>query len=184
MRLFILLILLPLLTNAQTDSSVVYQQNYRVKTSDTAIINNNTRSFISIQRDKFFYLSSYKKQGIDRLIDTSRYGYYRNDDSAIIASCVFVYIAGSVDVVHGDVVFTGKGDGVRMQLRNVYYQKYEQDNGRWRETQRGRYNDLKLCKHCNVTGIKLAETVNKGFVRLSLAYGKFIKNPHSTTPNP
>ncbi len=175
MKYLLLLLWLPLCTSAQTDTSVIYRQSYTVKGWNSGIVNEYSLRFIKEQRANFFYLSSYSKQGIDKSIDTSGYGIHKTDNGVVIANCVFVYIAKSIDVVYGDIVFTGKNNIAEMKLQNVRYSKYEKQNGGWRETQRGLYKDLKLCRHCNVTGIKIAETVNKGFVRLSLAYEAYLK---------
>lgn len=178
MKFILLLLLFPIVTNAQSDTTIVYSQSYHVKGQDQQIINKYTQQFIAEQKGRFFYLYSYSKQGIDKSIDTSKYGYYTTTGDSIKTTCLFVYIAASVDIVEGDIIFTSKDHEANIKLQNVRYSKYEQHHGQWRETQRGYYKDLKLCKHCNVTGIKLAETVNKGFIRLSLAYGNFLKKAH------
>jgi len=175
MKYLLLLLCLPLFASSQTDTSVIYKQSYSIKEWDAVSVKNVTIQFIIEQKEKFFYLNTYSKQPIDTTIDTSKYGYYKTTDTAIIANCVFVYKTNSIDVVYGDAIFKCKNGMTTLQLRNARYSKYEKQNGNWRETQRGLYKDLKLCKHCNVTGIKLAETVNKGFVRLSLAYETYLK---------
>lgn len=178
MRYLFLFLLWPIIAHAQNDSDVVYKKSYVLKNIKAAVINEHTKDFIQIEKGKFFYISSYsKKKGIDKSIDTSNYGNYRTNGNTVTATCVFMYMTNSVDVVTGDIVFTANDNEASMRLQNVMYGKYEKEDGRWRETLRGNYKDLKLCRHCNVTGIKLAETVNKGFVRLSLAYEKFIKSP-------
>lgn len=184
MKVFVyILLLIPILTHAQTDSSVVYKQVYSVKGSNTAAINNYSKEFIHDNRNKFFLLSSFNKAHIDRSADTANYGYLIPASDTVMTRCLFIYIAGSIDVVRGDVVFIGRTNEAEVQLRNVRYTKYEMQNGKLTEIKEGNYKDLDMCKHCNVSGIKVAEIVDKGFVRISLAYHNYLKKMQKMSPH-
>jgi hypothetical protein len=174
-QIFVVFILLPLLTRAQADSTVVYQQQYLINGLDKTSLFNTTINFIKDNREKFFLLTGYGKLKVNSEIDTSGYGQYTTLGNTIKSPCIFIYMAGTTDLVKGEMVFNVNNDTAVLQLKNVHYYKYEMQNGKPVETKEGYYKDLNMCKHCNVSGIRVAETVNRGFVNLSLSYHQYLK---------
>ena len=175
--LLCILLFTPCLVKGQTDSYVVYKEIYRVKGLNKGLIPDYARAYINENRNNFFLASSYSvfKIRIETGIDTSDYGHYVTKGDSVITQCLFIYIANSTDVIRGDVIFTGSSDKALILLRNVHYTKYEMQKGKLLVTKEGNYKDLDICKHCNVSGIKVAEMMNMGFVHLSLAYHEYLK---------